>query len=124
LIEFTLSRVSMMICGMILLTAILVPVSNAYESMEDENLYDVSADISAMMDSFWDSKADIMYLRGWEILPDPECGLVFEKNYVILTKDGNEYRSLMQHPSERITMSYNDVLEIERFEDTIRIAYQ
>jgi hypothetical protein len=124
LIEFTLSRVSMMICGMILLTAILVPVSNAYESMEDENLDDVSDEISAMMDSFWDSKADIMYLRGWDILPDQECGLVFDKNYVILIKDGSEYRSLMQHASEKFTMSYNDVLKIERFEDAIRITYQ
>ncbi len=113
-----------MICGMILLTAILVPVSNAYESMEDEDLNDVSDGISSMMDSFWDSEAEIMYLRGWEILPGPECGLVFDGNYVILTKDGNEYRSLMQHTSERFTMSYNDVLEIGRFEDTIWIAYQ
>ncbi|UAL07143.1 MAG: hypothetical protein KRP56_04675 [Candidatus Methanogranum gryphiswaldense] len=124
MIEFTLSRVSMIVCGLILLAAIIVPVTNTYDSMKEDDLMEVSDNVAVMLDSFWNSEADVMYLRGWDILPDPECGLLLNGHDVILTKNGKEYRSLMEHSTERFTMSFNDVLNIERCENGLKITYQ
>jgi hypothetical protein len=114
----------MIVCGLILLAAIIIPVTNAYDSMEEDDLMDVSDNVASMLDTFWNSEADVMYLRGWDVLPDPECGLLLNGHDVILIKNGKEYRSLMEHTSERFTMSYNDILNIERCENGLRITYQ
>lgn len=104
----------MFACGVILLAAVIVPVSGAYGSMEDESMRDAADGIAEMLDIFWNSKADEMTLRGWDILPSADCGLILDGRELILTKKGKEYRSLISHPAGKTEMSYNDMATVER----------
>ena len=124
MIEFTLSRVSVMICGMIMLAAITIPVSGMYDDMKDEDMRTMADNIAGTIDSFWDSDADVMFLRGWEIMPSSDCSVVLDGNHLTLVKNGCEYKSLISKKSNIFTISYNDTVDIERGEEGIMVSYQ
>lgn len=125
MIEFTLSRVTMLACGIILMSAVVLPVMHGYDSMEDDGMTSLADGVSLMLDSFWDSKADAVCIRGWELLPDPSCSLTIDGPYVTLHKDGREYTSLIGHRSgDRAVISYNDVFEVTRDGDLLRVVPQ
>lgn len=114
-----MSRVCMIACGVIMLSAVLLPVTQTYDSMEDSNLTDAVDGVADMLDGFWESELDVMYIRGWEILPDSECGLILDGNHITLYKNGKEYCSLISHPSEHMELGYNDILTIQRSGETM-----
>lgn len=124
MIEFTLSRVSMMVCGIILLATVIVPVSGAYESMEHDNTVEAADAIAEAIDSFWDSEADTMFLRGCDILPSPSYGLVIDGHYVTLTNGDDSYVSLIQHEAKYFTIGYEDNISVERSNNILIMEYQ
>lgn len=124
MMEFTLSRVSMIACGVILLAAICAPVSAAYTSMQDSEMRDAADGIARTVDRFWDSRADVMILRGWDVLPTSDCGLVIDGHDLVLTRNGKEYRALLTHGACKTELSYNSVAEIERNGDMLKITIQ
>lgn len=124
MIEFTLSRVSLLMCGVVLLAAIIIPVTDYYDAKEETDMNRTAESISLMIDSFWDSDADTMILRGWDILPSADCSLSIDEHIVSLNTNKGSYRVPISHPSNQITMSYNDIVEIERNGESLEIAIQ
>lgn len=122
MMEFTLSRISMIACGLILLAAVISPVSAAYGNMQDAEMRDAADGIARTVDRFWDSRADVMYLRGWDVLPSPDCGLEMDGYDLKITKNGKEYRSLMEHRAIPVSMSFNEMAEIERDGNDLKIT--
>ncbi len=124
MLEFTLSRVIAIVCGVILLAAVIVPVADMFDERTDINIVESTDEISNMIDSFWNSKADIMVLRGWDILPSSDCSLELNGHKLTLNCGNKEYTSLIAHPSNTFTISYNEIVKIERNGDTLAISYQ
>lgn len=124
MMEFTLSRVALIACGAILLAAVIVPVNGIYDSMEEENMTEVSDSIASMLDSFWDSETDTMHLRGWDILPSADYGLVLDGHKVIITCGEKDYLSLTEHSTGYFELTYNDIVDIVRENDSLTITIQ
>lgn len=119
MIEFTLSRVMVFVCGVILLASITVPISDIYDSRTETDMLDVADGISSVMDSFWDSEADMLTIRGWDILPSPVYSALLNGHVVTVTDGENDYVSLMSHPCCEMTVSYNQTVCFGKDGDSI-----
>jgi hypothetical protein len=124
LLEFTMSRVSVFICGAILLSLVIIPVSGIYDEKEDIEMINVTDTITNVMDSFWDSEVDIMTIRGWDILPSPNALLSIRGHTVTIHKDDGSYKGMIEHAANDITLSYNQILKVEREGEKLILSHQ
>jgi hypothetical protein len=124
LLEFTMSRVSVFICGAILLSLVIIPVSGIYGEKEDIGMTDMTDTVTNMMDSFWGSEVDVMTIRGWDILPSPNASLSIQGHIVTIHKDGRSYRGMIEHAANDITLSYNQILKVERGGEELVLSHQ
>jgi len=92
LMEFTLSRVVMGMCGLLVLAAVLSPLSAVYENKEDSGLQSQCDAVARMIDAFSGSEMSHMELSGSDIIPH-DCTLTFDGNVITLTYDDREYLS-------------------------------
>ncbi len=115
MIEFTLSRVAVIICGVIMLGAVFAPVSALFEEEEADGMAAAADHASAILDRFWESETDVLTLRGSDILPGPGCRLeIAGQNVSLIDSSGKEYRTAVAHGLESFVLSYNDVVELTR----------
>lgn len=119
MIEFTMSRVAVFICGAILLAAIAIPVADQYDRKEIDGMIDVADNITYMIDSFWESEADVMTVRGWDILPSPDYSASLNGHSLTLSNSEGTFTSLISHAAEPIIITYDDIISIERNGETI-----
>ncbi|MDR3206456.1 MAG: hypothetical protein LBT41_05135 [Candidatus Methanoplasma sp.] len=124
MIEFTLSRVAVFACGAVLLAAAVVPISESYEGRKDADLAGAADKVALMIDAFWDSEADVMTLRGWDVLPFQDMSVEIDGHVLTMTKSGREYRSLVEHPADRISISYNSIISLKRGDGFLILADQ
>lgn len=96
MIEFTLSRVVMGFCGLIILASLLYPLSAVYDSKEDVDLQSQCDNISDIADAFGNSGMWHMELQGTDIIPEG-CTLTFYDRTVTLTCGDREYHSLISY---------------------------
>lgn len=115
MLEFTMSRVVLCLCGVILLGSVCVPLSGIYSTNNDVLMTESTDSIAAMIDSFYDSEADTMTLRGWDILPSTDCSLKVDGHNVILSNSSSQYHSLISYESY-FSLSYNEIVTLERSE--------
>jgi hypothetical protein len=95
MIEFTLSRVCLSICGLVLLAAVIVPVMGMYESHTSEMESDVSDDIASLIDEFHYSKMEVFTVAMSDILPNTLSYIEFNGHMIILTTERGVYKSGM-----------------------------
>lgn len=107
MIEFTYSRIALCVCGMVLLGAVCIPLTDIYSSNEDVMMIENIERIVYMLDNMHDSDVDVIYLKGWDILPSSDCSLSVEGRKVILNNSKKEYVSYATKES-RITLGYNE----------------
>lgn len=92
MIEFTLSRVCMCVCGILILAAAvgyLEVLEDHREGRADQELAD---DIASMLDSFQTSKLEELYLEGSSILPSGDFRVTVADGLVELSHgDGRFY---------------------------------
>ena len=69
MMEFTLARVVMIVCGTVLLAAVIPPVASAFDNEESAELQEQTEMICNMMDSFYRSEADEMVIPLNSVLP-------------------------------------------------------
>jgi len=124
LLEFTMSRVSVFVCGAILLSLIIIPVSGIYDEKENVEMINMTDTVTNMIDSFWDSEVDVMTIRGWDILPSPNTLLSIEGHIVTVQKDDRSYKGMIKHAANEITLSYNQILKVERGEEELILSHQ
>jgi hypothetical protein len=93
MMEFTLSRVALGVCGLMLLAAVLSPVTFVYDGRETAGLQDQADGIARMIDSFYGSAADEMTLSMSEILPTQDSVLELDGQLVVLRCGEKECRS-------------------------------
>ena len=114
MLEFTMSRVSLFICGAVLLSITIIPVSGIFDERSDADMLDATDQIATMMDSFWSSDSDTMTVRGWDILPSADCSLSLNEHTVTINKNGKTYHGLMVHRADDVSLSYGQTMTVER----------
>ena len=72
MIEFTLSRVCMCLCGVMMLAAATGYLGVLEEQREADADQDLADDIASMLDAFEMSKLEEMYLDGSSVLPSAD----------------------------------------------------
>ena len=82
MMEFLMSRLTMGICGMVILAAAVVPMSSVLEDRQDVDYQQQIDRIANMIDSFYDSDVMVMTVSGADIIPD---GCTLANNGTILT---------------------------------------
>lgn len=113
MMEFTMSRAVLMFCGLLLMSAVLVPYSNMLDGKEYDAMDRIAESDARMIDSFCVSGLDEMYLKGSTILPSQRYHAVLDGYFLTIYDDeGNEHIGAMKNRSERITVTYGDTVSL------------
>ncbi|MDR0524013.1 MAG: hypothetical protein LBG62_06310 [Candidatus Methanoplasma sp.] len=124
MMEFVTSRAVAFICGAVLLGAVAVPVAGYYDGREGADMGRAADAAARALDAFWDSKADSMTVRGWDLLPFPDCSVEVDGHALALVRNGAEHRSAISHHAGRAAVGYGDVVVVTRDGDGIRLEVQ
>jgi len=114
LIEFTMSRVVLFVCGVAILAAVMVPLHSIYDERYDHSMEDAADRLSFILDEFWASEADAMTIRGWEVLPSSDCFIEIEGHDLTVYLKDRSYRSLTAHSMERTVIGHGDAVTITK----------
>jgi len=115
--EFTLSRVCMSVCGLVVLAAVMFPVMGMFESSSDIDIQRLTDDTGRMLGTFERSGADVMTMSMKDFLPDHSCSMRMENGMMIITENGKEYRTSIPWNVWTERYSYEDVIEIRKTSD-------
>ena len=114
MIEFTMSRVILIVCGLAILASVLVPLHSFYDERYDHSMIDAADRVSFILDEFWASEADTLTVRGWEILPSSDCFIELDRHNLTVHIGDRSYRSLIGHSMEKIVIGHGDVVTITK----------
>ena len=112
MIEFTMSRVILIVCGVAILASVMVPIQSFYGERYDSSMEDAADRLSFILDEFWASEADTMTIRGWEILPSSDSFVEIEGHSLTVHFKERSYRSLVQVSMERVVIGQKDVITL------------
>ena len=93
MIEFTMARVCMSICGLVLLAAIIAPVTGMYESKAVNMESEISDNIASLVDEFYYSKMETFTVSVSDLLPDIRSYIELKGHLVIFTTERGVYKS-------------------------------
>ncbi len=120
MMEFTLSRATLMICGALLIASVSVPLAGLYEDKSRSSLDEMTESTARVIDSFWNSNIDRMYLDGDSLLPSAEYSLYLEGYEITMTDgSGNTYTSYMKHRSDPIHVSKGEVVTLVKYDGVL-----
>lgn len=112
MIEFTLSRVSLCVCGVILIASVTGTLNGIYDSEKDA-MDEVLADRFAyMLDLFQSSEDDTLILDGSRILPEGYSVSVHDGLVELFGDDGRKVSATRYQGS--FNLVWNGILEITR----------
>jgi len=114
MMEFMFSRVCMSVCGLILLSAILIPVTGMYDSQARNMESDVSESIARLIDDFHRSELETFVIPASDILPGTSSYVEINGQMITLTTDRGVHRSA----------AYSEVISsgVFRYDDIIRMS--
>ena len=112
MMEFTFSRVTICICGMLLLLAVTGAVHGVYDSGTDEMDRDLAERTAHMLDVFQASGSDRLILDGSGLLPDGYQLRVHDGFVELLGENGIYVASTAYEGS--FELGWNDAIEIGR----------
>jgi hypothetical protein len=121
MMEFTLSRVCMSVCGLILLSVVMIPVTGMFEDSSDSDVQDLADNTGRLLETFERSGADVMFLEMKDILPDHSYSLRMENGMIIITEKGKEFRTSIPWNVDTSAYQYEDVIEIRKISDGISV---
>lgn len=114
MIEFTMSRVALIICGLAVLTAVALPLQSFYDERYDSSMEHTADKVAFILDEFWASEADTLTLRGWEILPSADCFIEIDGHNLTVHMKNKSYRSLMCKSMDKMTIGHGDAVSISK----------
>ena len=122
MMEFTLARVVTVLCGVIILAAVVPPVSSVYDNGESAEMQEQTELFCRMLDSFYASEADEMTLCLNSVLPQQSS--VSFRGYIVTVTDGEaEHVYNTDHIviGDRGCYDGNDYVRITKDDSTISI---
>ena len=122
MMEFTLARMTMVVCGVIILAAIIPPVSSLFDNEQSAEMQEHSEKLCLMMDAFYSSEADEMVMCLNSVLP-PQSSVIVD-GYLVTVIDGkNQYTYKTEHQivSDRSDYNSNDYVRFSKNGPSIRM---
>ena len=123
MMEYTLARMAMVMCGVLLIAAVVPPVTSLFEEGESSGMQGQSEMLCRMIDSFHDSEAEEMTICLGTVLPQNSS--VTMDGYFITIADGeNKYRYNTEYPMQSDCDVYtgNDYIRMTKQGSTITIG--
>jgi len=115
MMEFMFSRVCMSVCGLILLSAILVPVTGMYDSQARHMESDVSDSIANMIDDFRRSEIDTFVIPASDVLPGTSSYVEIDGQMITLTTDRGVHMSATRSEvTASVMFVYGDVIKMSK----------
>ncbi|MCL2509742.1 MAG: hypothetical protein FWF07_01505 [Methanomassiliicoccaceae archaeon] len=114
MIEFTMSRVILIVCGVAVLASVMIPIQSFYGERYDSSMEDAADRLSLILDEFWASEADTVTIRGWEILPSSDCFVEIEGHSLTVHFKERSYRSLVKESMERVVIGHKDMITLTK----------
>lgn len=115
MMEFTMARAAMMLCGVMLLAAVIPPVSSVFQDEQEADMQEQSETLCRMVDTFYTSQADEMVICLNTVLPHSSS--VVMKGYFITILDGDrQYRYDCDHTlvSDQDVYDSNDYVRMTK----------
>ena len=123
MMEYTMARVAMVMCGVLLITAVVPPVTSLFEEGETSSMQEQSEMLCRMIDSFHDSEAEEMTICLQTVLPQ-NTSLMMDGYFITITDGEKQYRYNTEYPmeSDRDTYTSNDYIRVTKQGSTITIG--
>lgn len=106
--EFLTSRVTLLICGAVLIGTVALPFGDLLESDENDAKEDIAHSVASIIDMYRESGLDELTVQGTEILPSPSSYITADGHTVILHADGREYKAATGSVTEGITITFGE----------------
>ena len=122
MMEFTLTRVAMVICGAVILAAVLPPITSAFDNEQSTELQEQTELICSMLDTFYASEADEMVICLNTILP-LNSSISMDGHLVTIMNDGEKFLGGTEvvMVSDKEYYSGNDYVRMTKGDSTIII---
>ena len=117
MIEFVLSRVTLMACGMGLLMVAVAVIDAVHEDTIEEMEEDLADDIARLLDSIDDDPITLT-LHGSDILPDHYHSLKVHDHVVEVTNGENMMRAVTSSEME-FELEYGEVITISSVAESL-----
>ena len=120
--EYTMARVAMVMCGALLLAAVIPPVTSVYDGGESAVMQDQSETLCRMLDSFHDSEAEEMTICLQTVLPQ-NSSVMMGGYFVTIIDNDNRYRHNTEYTleSDRDVYTSNDYVRVTKDGDSLII---
>ena len=120
MMEYTLARVVAVMCGAILLAAVIPPVTSVYDNGESVGMQDQSETLCRMLDSFHESEADEMTICLNTVLPQTSS-VIIDSYFVTIIDGENQYRYNTEYTieSDKGVYTGNDYVKITKDNDAL-----
>ena len=120
MMEYTLARVVIVMCGVILVAAVIPPVTSVYDNGESVGMHDQSETLCRMLDSFHESEADEMTICLNTVLPQTSS-VIIDSYFVTIIDGENQYRYNTEYTieSDKGVYTGNDYVKITKDNDAL-----
>ena len=98
MMEFTLTRVVLGVCAVVLMAAVMAPVGELYDDREDAGMQGQCDGIAEMIDVYYGSEIDVMTLSMNTVIPSGTWTVTINGNTVLMTDGTSEYISVCSVP--------------------------
>ena len=120
MMEYTLARIAVIMCGVILLAAVIPPVTSVYDEGESAGMQDQSEALCRMLDSFHESEAEEMTICLNTVLPQNSSVTI--DRYFVTVIDGDHqsrYNTEYTLESDKDVYTGNDYVRITKNVDSL-----
>lgn len=124
MMEFTLARISAVICGAMILLILFNPTVDIFEENNESAIESACDEIKTMFDSFASSDTDELILHLNILLPGTGSTITFDDNTVMMTIDDGTYTRLIKNgiSADKVTYTQNDTLMVLKGEGGLIIS--
>ena len=124
MMEFTLARISAVICGAMILLILFNPTVDIFEENNESAIESACDEIKTMFDSFASSDTDELILHLNILLPGTGSTITFDDNTVMMTVDDGTYTRLIKNDisADKVTYTQNDTLMVLKGEGGLIIS--
>ena len=118
MIEFVLSRVTLMACGMGLLMVAVAVIDAVHEDTIEEMEEDLADDIARLLDSIDGDDPITLTLHGSDILPDHHHSLKVH-NHVVEVTNGEDMMRAVTSSEMEFELEYGEVITISSVTESL-----
>ena len=122
MMEFTFSRVTLSICGVVLLAAVLAPVLYVFEESADRGVQNIADKTAVLIDRFERSDADTMTLSFGDVLPGPQYSVTLDGNMLTVDNGKKTFTAGMVTSVSGGTFGYMETVEFVRTSDGLTVT--